>query len=291
MAETSPGNDQVADLLERVAGLLDAKGGKPFRARSYRNAAQAVRDYDRSVASQVDSDGAGSLEEIPGIGPKLAGSIEEIIQTGRLGLLDRLESEVAPETVFRRVPGIGPKLAERIHKEIGIKTLEELEMAAHDGSLGELEGMGQKKVKGVKNALAGMLSRSAGRRSRQRQMSSQASERPSVRLLLEIDAEYRKKADRDELRRIAPRRFNPEGEAWLPIMETRREGWKFTALFSNTARAHELGKTNDWVVIYYEKDGRQRQNTVVTSETGPLKGERVVRGREKETRDYYASSG
>jgi DNA polymerase (family 10) len=94
----------------------------------------------------------------------------------------------------------------------------------------------------------------------------------------------------DKLRKITPRRFNPDGEAWLPIMEVKRNGWALTALYSNTAMAHELGKTKDWVVIYYEKDGSQRQNTVVTAEQGPFKGKRVVRGREGEITEYYTEA-
>jgi len=95
----------------------------------------------------------------------------------------------------------------------------------------------------------------------------------------------------NELRKIAPKRFNPEGEAWLPIMHAEREGWNFTALFSNTARAHELGTTHDWVVIYYERDGYEDQATVVTAKSGPLKGKRVVRGRETECQRYYDQIG
>lgn len=112
-------------------------------------------------------------------------------------------------------------------------------------------------------------------------------ERPPVDLLLEIDEEYRRKAERDQLRKIAPKRFNPQGEAWLPILRTKRQGWGFTALFSNTALAHRRGKTHDWVVIYYERAGAQQQATVVTAERGTLAGKRVVRGRERECREYY----
>ena len=75
----------------------------------------------------------------------------------------------------------------------------------------------------------------------------------------------------------------PEGKAWLPILHAEREGWHFTALFSNTARAHELGRTDDWVVIYfYDDDHQEGQCTVVTEIRGPREGERVVRGREDE---------
>ena len=49
-----------------------------------------------------------------------------------------------------------------------------------------------------------------------------------------------------------------------------------------------MKKTQDWVVIYYRKgDGEESQSTVVTEVSGPLKGKRVVRGRETETRRYY----
>ena len=105
---------------------------------------------------------------------------------------------------------------------------------------------------------------------------------PPVRLLLEVDERYRRLGGAGRLRTIAPRRFNPEGKAWLPIMHLDAAGWFITALFSNSARAHELGRTLDWVVIYYERDGHEGQATVVTETRGPLAGRRVVRGREGE---------
>ena len=74
----------------------------------------------------------------------------------------------------------------------------------------------------------------------------------------------------------------PTREAWLPILHSERDGWQITALFSNTARAHELGRTHDWVVLFYERNGDSGQCTVVTETHGPLAGRRVVRGRELE---------
>jgi hypothetical protein len=66
-------------------------------------------------------------------------------------------------------------------------------------------------------------------------------------------------------------------------MHAKRGAWHFTALFSNTARAHELGRTRDWVVIYYyDQEHVEAQCTVVTETSGPLAGLRVVRGREAE---------
>ncbi|MAG31267.1 MAG: hypothetical protein CL908_10320 [Deltaproteobacteria bacterium] len=61
-------------------------------------------------------------------------------------------------------------------------------------------------------------------------------------------------------------------------------------MFSNTARAHQLGRTGDWVVIYYERNGDEGQCTVVSEHTGRLAGKRVVRGREEDCESYYATS-
>lgn len=72
------------------------------------------------------------------------------------------------------------------------------------------------------------------------------------------------------------------------MLHAERGGWHFTALYSNTARAHELGRTRDWVVIYYY-DGEhvESQCTVVTETRGVLAGKRVVRGREDECRAHH----
>jgi hypothetical protein len=113
---------------------------------------------------------------------------------------------------------------------------------------------------------------------------------PSVAVLLDVDREYRDKAAAGTLPTIAPRRFNPKNESWLPILHTERDEWHFTALFSNTGRAHDLGRTRDWVVIYFYNDHHEEgQHTIVTETRGPLVGSRVVRGREDECRDFYAS--
>ena len=89
--------------------------------------------------------------------------------------------------------------------------------------------------------------------------------------------------------KIAPRRFNPSHVAWLPILHTTRGRRHYTALFSNTARAHQLARTDDWVVIYWDDGRGERQATVVTATGGPLKGRRIVRGREAECERARAS--
>lgn len=118
------------------------------------------------------------------------------------------------------------------------------------------------------------------------------SEEPGVAEVLDVDREYREGAANGTLKRIAPHRMNPAKEAWLPVLHTKRGTRRYTALFSNTPHAHELGKTRDWVVLYYhEGDSSERQCTVITSERGALRGKRIVRGREEECARHYEGAG
>jgi DNA polymerase (family 10) len=288
-----PTNAHIADMLERIADLLDTQDANPFRVRAYREGAQTIRDLDYAAAHDIRSDHFDRLIALPTIGEGIAAVIGEYVSSGKSSLLEQLEAKASPGDAFARIPGIGDELAERIAGELDIETLPELEAAAHDGRLATVEGFGERRVEAVRTALSGMLSQSAQRTQRRRTNGSKHKkddQRPSVELLLRVDEEYRQKAEQDKLHKIAPRRFNPKNEAWLPVLNTKYNDWKFTALFSNTAQAHKLGKTDDWVVIYYEKDGDEQQNTVVTETHGALKGKRVVRGRSLENQRYYEAA-
>ncbi len=225
-------------------------------------------------------EGTDGLIRLPFIGKGIAASIQEIADTGRWPRLDRLRGTLDPERLFRTVPGIGPELARAIHDELHADSLEALEIAAHEGQLEALKGVGPRRAAAIRASLANILGR--------RRASRRTNRDPSVSVLLAVDREYRSKARSGALEKIAPRRFNPEGEAWLPILHSERGGWHFTALYSNTARAHQLGMTRDWVVIYfYDADHREGQCTVVSETRGPLRNLRVVRGREAECRRHY----
>lgn len=272
-------NQRVASRLREAADLLQQQGANPFRVNAYRRAADTVAELEEDLRDLVEREGDEGLIALPGIGVSLAGAIQEMIRTGRWGQLERLRGTVAPEELFQSVPGVGPELSRRIHEALDVDTLEGLELAAHDRRLASVPGIGPRRA-----ALADMLARTRPRRVR-------AEKEPEVDVLLDVDREYREKAEADRLPKIAPKRFNPTGEAWLPIFHAQRDNWHFTVLFSNTARAHELGLVRDWVVLYFHTDrGREGQRTVVTETRGTLSGRRVVRGREAECRDYYQRS-
>jgi len=282
----SPDNREVAQHLRELAEILQAQNANPFRVGAYRRAAESVERFSGDLSELLASEGRAGLDELPGVGPGIAAAIAEMLETGHWTQLERLRGQLDPAALFRTVPGIGPELAQRIHGALGIETLESLEVACYDGRLGKVPGVGQRRAAAIRAALAQILDRS---RLRRREYATSTRE-PSVDLLLDVDREYLDKVQGGRLATIAPRRFNPEGKAWLPVLHTVREGWHFTALFSNTARAHELGHTRDWVVLYFYDDHHaESQRTIVTEQRGPLAGRRVVRGREPECRAHYAA--
>lgn len=272
-------NARIAATFDQVATLLEQQGASPHRVRAWHDAAQELRAQPREMTDVFRDHGRVGLEAIPHVGPRLANVIIEMIRSGRCSALDRLRGDGL--AALERVPGIGHELATRIHRVLGIETLEELEVAAHDGRLATVPGFGERRIAAVRDVLATRLARS--------RPPAPAHVRPPVEVMLAVDRAYRRAADAGELRTIAPRRFNPRREAWLPVMHVERDGWSFTALYSNTALAHERGRTHDWVILYaHEPHAPEQQATVVTEWRGPLRGLRVVRGRERECADFYA---
>jgi DNA polymerase/3'-5' exonuclease PolX len=268
-------NREIAARLEEAAWLLRDQGADPYRVNAYLRAAATVRRWPQSLDIVLRDRGLDGLEVLPGVGPSIARAIRELITRGRLPMLDRLRGAADSVALLMTVPGIGPRLALRLHDDLGIQTLEALEAAAHDGRLEDVAGFGAKRLAGIRDSLAHRLGRVRASRERTR------NDVP-IAELLDVDREYRDAAAAGTLRTIAPRRFNPAGEAWLPILHTRRGPRRYTALFSNTARAHRAAKTRDWVVLYVDGAGGERQYTVLTAARGPLRGRRIVAGREEE---------
>ena len=279
-------NVRIAGNLRSFADLLAAQGEDGFRIRAYRMAADRIESMDRPLREIHEAGGRDGLIALPTIGEGIAAAIVEMLTFGQWHQLDRLRGEAAPERLFRSLPGVGPILADRFASLFDAQTLDELEAALRDPAM-TVPGLGQRRREAILAALAQRLGsiRSARR-------SAHPEAHPPVSLLLEADAVYRRKAQAGELRLIAPRRSNPEGAAWLPVLHLRRGDWHLTLLYSNTPLAHDLGRVGDWVVIFFHKGlGPEAQATLVTETRGPLAGRRVVRGREEDCARHYAEAG
>lgn len=135
-------NAAIASILGEIGDLLEIKGDNPFKIRAYRNAADIVSNHPHDLAS-LDANG---LREIPGIGKDLAARIREIVETGDAAFHKELLAEFPPTILdLLRLQGVGPKTVATLYRELGVKTLEDLERAATDGRVRALKGMGPKK--------------------------------------------------------------------------------------------------------------------------------------------------
>jgi hypothetical protein len=267
-------NAEMARHFRHAATLLELQDADPYRVGAYRHGADALDGFYEPVSVTYRRDGLPGLIALPAIGRALGLAIAEMAEYGHWRWLDRLQGTIDPEKVLATLPSIGPGLAARLHHELGIESLEDLERAFYDGRLGRMRGFGDKRMHAVRESLRARLH---SRRTEGRDLVAHPHCHPSIELLLAIDEEYRRKADLNQLQTIAPYRHNPTGAHWLPVLHTTHDGIHYTAMFSNTARAHKLGKTDDWVVIFADTPDED-QWTVVTETQGPDAGRRVVRG-------------
>jgi DNA polymerase (family 10) len=158
-------NPTIARIFADVADLLEIQGGaNVFRIRAYRNAARTVESLGASAEAAVRT-GAPKLDELPGIGKDLAGKIKEIVETGKLPLLEELKAKIPVGVLaMMRLPGLGPKRAKQIHAELGIDSLEALDAAARAGKLRAIKGLGPTLESRIVKSIADAQIRSARHR-------------------------------------------------------------------------------------------------------------------------------
>jgi DNA polymerase (family 10) len=133
---------EVSEILDEIATLLELKGENPFKSRAYSNASRTIAGLDIDLAEAVRS---GALKEVKGIGAALFEKITELVTTGKLAYYEELKASV-PDGLLEmlRIPGLGPKRVRVIFDQLGISTLGELEYACNENRLLKLDGFGPK---------------------------------------------------------------------------------------------------------------------------------------------------
>lgn len=134
-------NQLVAAILNQVADLMEIDG-VDFRTKAYRRAAHTVETLSEDIE---DIKIEGRLQELPGIGEKIAGKIEEIVETGSLEYLDNLKKQFPVDyDALMAVEGLGPRSIKQLYNELGVKNLDDLEKNAKRHRIRRLRGMGEK---------------------------------------------------------------------------------------------------------------------------------------------------
>lgn len=152
--------EQVVEILERIALLLELQGENPFKIRAYRQGARALELLEGNLATLVAETG---LKGIPGIGVALQDKISTLVTTGSLPYYDELRAKFPPDLFeLFTVPGLGPKKIKILYEKLAIASLASLEKACHEEKITALEGFGKKSQENLLQAIA-RAKQSAGR--------------------------------------------------------------------------------------------------------------------------------
>mgnify|MGYP000067788155 CR=1 FL=1 len=160
-------NDEVAALFEEFADLLEAQDVE-YKPRSYRRAAESVREHPRPI-EEVAAEGQDALGEIDGVGDAISAKIVEYVETGEIEELEELRLELPVDmAALTAVEGVGPKTVGRLYEALGITDLDDLERAAREGEIREVSGFGAKTEENIAEHIP------FARRARERQLLGEA---------------------------------------------------------------------------------------------------------------------
>jgi DNA polymerase (family 10) len=130
---------EVGKLLAEYGRRTALTGGNPYRSKAYLRAAESLAALAEPLERIV---GEGRLREIPGIGAAIADIVTKLHRTGTHPSLERMRREI-PEGVLEMlsVPGLRPDKVLKLHKQLGIANLAELETAARHDRIKSVKGL------------------------------------------------------------------------------------------------------------------------------------------------------
>ena len=144
-------NDELADLFDEIADMLELRDDNFYHQRAYRIAAESLRDYPTSIA-ELPRD---QLRKIKGIGPNLAARLATLLDTGELPLLTELRQKYPRSLLeLKTIPGLGTNRIKILAELMNIRSREDLKHAVETGSIAKLRGFGPKLQERLRNFLA-----------------------------------------------------------------------------------------------------------------------------------------
>lgn len=144
-------NQELADIFNRIADILEYRGDLVFKINAYRRAARAIEGLSQDIAQLAQSD---RLETIPGIGRAIAEKIREYLATGRMAKYEEVSASVPRELIdLLQIQSLGPKTLALLHRRLGVKDLDSLIEALDSGQVEKLPGLGAKKVENLRQGI------------------------------------------------------------------------------------------------------------------------------------------
>jgi DNA polymerase (family X) len=147
-------NEEIARRFERLALIMEIRGDDRYRVRSYRNAAEIIETWPRSLADVAREEGAKGLQAIPSVGRAISAKIIELCERGAFEAYEKLIAET-PETVLELldVSGIGIKTAATLYQQFKISSRDDLGKFVAGGGLDMVDGVGERTAERIKESL------------------------------------------------------------------------------------------------------------------------------------------
>src|ERR1700675_4330348 len=144
-------NKSIARILRDTAQLLEIDGAVIGRYRSYEKAAELISGMHESIEELTkDPD---KLEELPGIGERMAEHLQEILKTGDYALRKKLLKKY-PTTLLDllQLQSLGPKKVAFLWSIFKAGRMEEVAKLARERKLRDLPGFGEKSEENILKA-------------------------------------------------------------------------------------------------------------------------------------------
>ena len=156
-------NREISTVFQAIGSLLQIRGDDAFRARIYERAADVINKFPRELSGEIpkqnapnyDAEAVQQLRATPGIGKAIQDKTVEMLETGRCKYYDDLTAEMGTGILeVLEIRGLGVKTVGRFYQELGVRSLEDLQVLLESGKLNNMKGIGKKTLRMITESLA-----------------------------------------------------------------------------------------------------------------------------------------
>ncbi|MBQ9242183.1 MAG: hypothetical protein IJ165_02985 [Proteobacteria bacterium] len=145
-------NAEIIKKLRRLNTLLTLKKCSNNLALAVRKAIETIEGWDSSVETHLEHTPVKIL--FAGYGPKFIRIFEELIQTGDIELIHKLQPEFDPFFCdLCEIPGIGETMARRMFFDRSIRSMDDLRIAYTNNILQRIPSFGEARFKAIETVL------------------------------------------------------------------------------------------------------------------------------------------
>ena len=142
-------NADIAKIFRKIGFIIEMNGNDvnaTFKARAYKRTSDVIASLSTNIEEIYRKEGLEGLQKIPSIGKAIALKIEEYVLTGKIKYYEELKA-TTPLNIddFYDLEGISPKTIKVLYDKLKIKDLSDLEKAASERTLRNIQGFSQNK--------------------------------------------------------------------------------------------------------------------------------------------------